>query len=95
MLKPTMPLADNAGHQARLKAGARYERTLEGVGSMPVLGAGDGRDTGLTCLPHSPGPSLSLGPRTSVTSAVGELATPCPCSSGPSPSILSAPASTR
>jgi hypothetical protein len=29
----------NAGHQARLKAGARHERTLEAVACMPWFGA--------------------------------------------------------
>jgi hypothetical protein len=40
----------NAGHEPRPEAGA--ERTLEGVGSMPSLGAWDGRDTVLTRLLH-------------------------------------------
>src|SRR5262249_16612777 len=31
--------ASNAGHQARLEAGARHERTLEGVACMPWFGA--------------------------------------------------------
>jgi hypothetical protein len=35
----TQPCLPNAGHQARLKAGARDERTLEAVAWMPLLGA--------------------------------------------------------
>jgi hypothetical protein len=34
-----------AGPELRPEAGARHERTLEGVGSRPSLGAGEGRGT--------------------------------------------------
>ena len=42
----------NARRQARLKAGARQERTLEAVAWTPWLGVEDGRDTVLTRLLH-------------------------------------------
>ena len=35
---PSLSWRDNARHQARPEAGARYERTLEGVACMPWLG---------------------------------------------------------
>src|SRR5712691_4235531 len=50
----------NAGRQARLKAEARHERTLEAVAWTPWLGVGNGRDTVLTCLHHGPGTSPAI-----------------------------------
>ena len=62
---------------------------------MPSLGAGEGRDTVLTRLLHSPEVSRCLGPQTLVTSSVGEIVAPCPCSTGPSLSSPSSPSSAR
>jgi hypothetical protein len=65
------------------------------LGGRLPSGAGDGRDTVLTRLLHSPTASLCLGPRTSVKYSVGEIVAPCPCSTGPSPTIPSTPSSVR
>ena len=47
-----LPAGPNAGHQARLEAGARHERTLEGVACMPWLDALRRRHSGVRCLQY-------------------------------------------
>jgi hypothetical protein len=43
----------NAGGEPRLEAEARYERTLEGVGSSAWLGSAMVSDAGLSRLGHT------------------------------------------
>ena len=49
-----MPLAPNAGRQARLKAGATQERTLEAVACTPMLGPVLAQGPGETVLTPCP-----------------------------------------
>src|SRR5262245_39651566 len=46
--------------------------------SRTWLGAGEGRDTGLTRLFYGPGAFRCLGPQPSVTSASGAIGAPAP-----------------
>jgi hypothetical protein len=58
LLSTPVELMPNATRQPRPEAGA--QRTLEGVGWTRWLGAGEGKDPGLTRLLHGPGASPSI-----------------------------------